>query len=174
MLVTYDLPNLLIDRFRMALNFTQDQEQAVIQQFLLQYIQQAFTQELASLSHYVPAVPVHSLPVPAPSSSSVDCAKALRRLPAWANRPHQINHQVIRAFFACERDGVASREQMRRFFIENTRYTLVQFDYNFTNMCTESGNSHGKVFDAVDDRVTLAAPVEAPARQLQAQFYPQR
>lgn len=174
MLVTYDLPNLLIDRFRMALNFTQDQEQAVIQQFLLQYIQQAFTQELTSLSHYVPSVPVHSPSVPAPSTSSVDCAKALRRLPAWAKRPHQINHQVIRAFFACERDGVASREQMRRFFIQNTSRTQVQFDYNFTNMCTESGNSHGKVFDAVDDRVTLAAPVEALARQLQAQFYPQR
>ena len=170
MLVTYDLPSPLVERFRMALDFAHEREQDVIQQFLLQYIQQAFTQELASLAHYAPAS--QSLASYPSVNTADDCAKALRRLPSWANRPRQINHQIIRAFFACERDGVASREQMRRFFMQNTSHTQAQFDYNFTNMCTESGNSHGKLFDAFDDRILLATPVEPLARSLQTQFYP--
>ena len=171
MLVTYDLPDHLVDRFRTALNFTHDREQDVVQRFILAYIQQAFAQELESLTHYAPSAAEHAVLSFAHTGANGDCAKALRRLPSWAGRPTQINHQIIRAFFACEHNGVASRDRMRQFFLQQANRSRIQFDYNFSNMCTESGNSHGKVFDCVDDRVSLSAPVEPLARQLRSQFY---
>lgn len=87
--------------------------------------------------------------------------KAERRIPLWANRKSQFNHQIIKAFFICENEGKAHRSEMKKIFLQNTVSTTDwQFENNFNSMLTEDGNSHGHIFDCNGDVVTVATTAQ--------------
>ena len=75
-------------------------------------------------------------------------SKALAKIPIWATRRRgQIGAQIVKAFFLCEKNGVANRNDMRDAFLRNNPdKTAWSFDNNFASMCTEKGNSHGRFF----------------------------
>lgn len=61
-----------------------------------------------------------------------------------------------------EKDGVATIESMRKLCSQNNTPLYVQkFDANYTNMKTEAGNSHGKVFEDDGHKVWLWKTIES-------------
>lgn len=80
----------------------------------------------------------------------------LRRIELWAGRPHQINHQIIRAFLQLERGGEVEFSKLNAYCTEELK--MRNFDANFASMKTDAGNAHGKVFRQDDMRVTIWAP----------------
>ena len=89
-------------------------------------------------------------------------SKALAKIPVWAtSRKGQIGAQIVKAFFLCESNGIASRNAMREIFLKNNpEKTAWSFDGNFASMCTEKGNSHGLFFVLSGDNVRPAESVE--------------
>ena len=87
--------------------------------------------------------------------SKEDKSKALAKIPIWAtSRKGQIGAQIVKAFFVCEIDGVASRDSMRNVFLQNNPdKNPWSFDNNLASMCTEKGNSHGLFFVISGDNV---------------------
>ncbi len=84
-------------------------------------------------------------------------SKVLKKIPLWARKLNQINSQLIRVFFMCEKNETASREQMRTLFLqENPDKTYFQFENNLNSMGTDKGNSHGHVFDFYGDEVCIS------------------
>ena len=83
--------------------------------------------------------------------------KAEKKVPLWARKTTQISHQIIKAFFNCEREGIASRAEMKIKFQEcNIDKTSDQFENNLNSMGTDKGNSHGHIFDFYGDEVVVA------------------
>lgn len=82
-------------------------------------------------------------------------SKALAKIPIWAtSRKGQIGAQIVKAFFLCEINGVASRDSMRNVFLQNNPdKNPWSFDNNLASMCTEKGNSHGLFFVVSGDNV---------------------
>lgn len=84
--------------------------------------------------------------------------KAARKIPKWAQNPSQINHKIIKAFFACEQDGNASLQDMKDLCsdINAPEFYVRDFQNNYASMRTDAGHSHGKVFeDSVDGYVVI-------------------
>ena len=83
-------------------------------------------------------------------------SKVLKKIPLWARKLNQISSKIIRAFFMCEQNEIASRQEMRRLFLqENSDKTYFQFENNLNSMSTDKGNSHGHVFDFYGDEVHI-------------------
>ncbi len=89
-------------------------------------------------------------------------SKALAKIPVWAtSRKGQIGAQIVKAFFLCESNGVASRNAMREMFLKNNPdNTARSFDGNFASMCTEKGNSHGLFFVLSGDNVCVSGNIK--------------
>ena len=92
--------------------------------------------------------PLESSFIEDPKNTRENKSKALSKIPVWATtRKRQIGAQIVKAFFFCESNGVASRDSMREIFLKNNPdKTAWSFDNNFASMCTEKGNSHGLFF----------------------------
>ena len=98
-------------------------------------------------------------------------SKAYNRFSGWAKKPHQINHQVLKAFFICESGGVANRNAMRNEFVKlNPDKSSYLFDNNLNSLATESGNSHGQAFVFNGDEVYLAEDIKALAENYRECF----
>ena len=97
--------------------------------------------------------------------------KALRRIPKWAERKEQINHQIIKAYFMCEEDFVSSRSKMKEVFLKNVKNaTSWQFETNLNSMSTDKGNSHGEVFDCYKDMVQIKATLRVLLESYKEKF----
>jgi hypothetical protein len=76
----------------------------------------------------------------------------LARIARWAQNPRQVNHRIVRAFLALERDGSVSLADLREYCCRSM--PVEKFNSNYANMKTDAGNSHGKVF--FDDGATVS------------------
>jgi len=84
------------------------------------------------------------------SSVNANYAKAIGRIPHWAEKPNQNNHKVVRAYFkALYTYGQATLEAMQTFCSNknNTRLYVENFKSHFDSLKTDSGNNHGKIFE---------------------------
>jgi len=86
----------------------------------------------------------HSSAIKTPSNDHDRDFSKLSRIQLWADRPHQTNHHVIRAFLALERNGQVEHAHLRQYCIE--RLGIRNFDAHYASMKTDAGNGHGKVF----------------------------
>lgn len=99
-------------------------------------------------------------------------SKALTKIPVWAtSRKGQIGAQIVKAFFLCEINGVASRDSMREMFLKNNPdKTAWSFDNNFASMCTEKGNSHGLFFVLSGTHIRPAENIKETLYQYKDEF----
>ena len=172
MLLTFDLDGTLVNRFRTALSISGEEEAAVVERLIRSYSSAVFSAEAARLSGERPA-PSGALRRGAPEAAAPAgeaSSRAARRIPLWATRPNQLCSQILRAFFAAEAHGTASRSRMADLYGEATRRSRGNFEQNLGNMCTEGGNAYGKVFVCQGDEVRLWGPVEHLARQYRSAF----
>lgn len=99
-------------------------------------------------------------------------SKALAKIPVWAtSRKGQIGSQIVKAFFLCELNGVASRDSMREMFLKNNPdKSAWSFDNNFASMCTEKGNSHGLFFVLSGTQIRPAESIKETLYQYRDEF----
>ena len=175
MLLACNLEDDLIQCFKTCLQFSNEQEETVVERMVRSYCAQALSAKAAQVACPTAspcARPVHTAEIAEAGMVNIQTTKVYQRIHLWAARPAQYNHQMIHAFFACENDaGVASRARMCSIFLDATHITKAKFNQNLSNMCTEAGNSHGKVFVCTNDEVRLWSPVEPLLRENRSSFY---
>jgi hypothetical protein len=80
----------------------------------------------------------------------------LNRIKLWAERPHQVNHQIIRAFLTLQNENdLISVSELEQYCSKH--YKIDSFKSNLIQMTTDAGNSHGKVF-AINGDVLVIWP----------------
>jgi hypothetical protein len=67
------------------------------------------------------------------------------KIALWAQRPHQINHRIIRAYLELYKKASDVKKNDLKKLCEE-KYDLKTFETNFASLKTDSGHSHGKVF----------------------------
>ena len=77
----------------------------------------------------------------------------ISRIRLWANRPHQINSRIIKAFLKIEKNGETTYALLKTTCVE--QYSIEGFESHFASMKTDKGNSHGAVFYEVGDNVRI-------------------
>lgn len=89
--------------------------------------------------------------IPTTSNSTVEYSgKAISRIPLWAQKPHQYNHKIIKAYLrlATSNNKVALHN-LKLICSDKSKPELYvpTFSANYAAMKLDSGNSHGKVFE---------------------------
>ncbi len=154
MYIDFENDSKLQELFNLALKLSDEDAGDVLSRLIRSYVEEVMRKQLIVTSTATKV-----------SSTVPENSKALNKLPKIADRKHQINHKILRAFFLCEVDGLASRTKMAQVFLsENPDKPAFSFENNLNSMNTEAGNSHGKFFDVNGDVVSLAGEVDGMAK----------
>ncbi len=87
----------------------------------------------------------------AASDTPSDNYPNLHKIKGWAQKTHQANHKIVRAFLALEKKGEVSLDELQKICSDKTsEYYVKDFRGNYAAMKTDGGHPHGKVF--YDDR----------------------
>jgi len=166
-MLTYEIniPQDLSDTLDLALRISGDDKNEVFKRLINEYA----TEVLRKITQQtIPEDRQSALPV---LEEQKFHSKAFKRLPGWARKPHQTNHQIVKAFFSCVNNGVASRSVMRNVFSRNNpERASYFFENNLNSMATDMGNSHGKCFDVIGDTVRFTDEISPLAEQYKDLF----
>lgn len=164
--ITFNIDTGLNQRFQMALQLNEEHADQVIEAMLKSYIARTFSQAAASYTD-------NSSPKLTPPNDT-NYAKAIHRIPKWANKPTQINHKIIRAYLQLAEMGEVTYNQLARQCTNHEDHPDVYvptFSSNFAQMKFDGDKSHGKVFDvAPDGHVTIWREVESCLRSYKQKF----
>lgn len=154
--------------FELALYFSDKDKNEVFESFVREYAAKVLKEYGAESC----ATPLESDFVDNPKDLKERKSKALTKIPIWAtSRKGQIGAQIVKAFFLCEANGVASRDSMREVFLKNNPdKSAWSFDNNFASMCTEKGNSHGLFFVLSGMQVRPAKSIKETLYQYRNEF----
>ena len=144
--ITFNIDTGLNQRFQMALQLNEEHADQVIEAMLKSYIARTFSQAAASYTD-------NSSPKLTPPNDT-NYAKAIHRIPKWANKPTQINHKIIRAYLQLAEMGEVTYNQLARQCTNHEDHPDVYvptFSSNFAQMKFDGDKSHGKVFDVAPD-----------------------
>lgn len=100
--------------------------------------------------------------------------KALHRIPKWASSPNQYNHKIVKAYFmSVDIAGEATLNMMERLCSDKERPDLYvpTFRNNYSQMKTDAGNPHGKVFEDDGERVWIWEEVKETLLKYKESFY---
>lgn len=145
-MVNFNVDDTLINKFKIAAELNGADENEVVSKLLSEYVAETFENEARTvLENTSPSARLSYL-----DPGNAKYAKAKRKIPTWSRKKNQINHKIIKAFFQLEREQevvtVSTLEQRCR-DQQNHQETFVNdFKGNFTQLKTDAGNSHGKVF----------------------------
>lgn len=154
------------DKFCIALQLSNEEESAVIENGMRSYITRTFDRVS---QEYSPSGTHRSV-------AEIDkdfYGKALQRIPVWALKPNQYNHKIIRAFFEAEETtGEVHLSTMELLCSEKERSELYvpTFKNNYSQMKIDGPKSHGKVFEDDGDRVWIWKEVEEVLRRYKDSF----
>lgn len=157
MKINFELPDELYKKFNAALVLVEREENEVLVDLVKSYIETLFPQQNS----------IHSVVTPPVRREE---NKVENRLPLWAKRPGQLNHKILQTYFLCEENEIADKNRMREFFVLCNHGTEWQFDNNFASMCTNEGQSHGKVFECDGLFVSLAPEIKTLALKYRDNF----
>ena len=181
--ISFNISKRALTMFELSLSLSNENKNTVLENFIYNYAKETLQKDLSTFSKQAkdtpPPVPI--LQNTLEETSNLELApqshpniysypKVTRRISLWANRPSQFNHQIIKAFFLSEKDGKATRNEMKNIFLKNTNSTSWQFDNNFNSMLTDEGNSHGHVFDCNGDIVTITKSAQEVLNQFKNYF----
>ena len=98
--------------------------------------------------------------------------KIKSRIASWVKHPEQINHRILKAFFYLhEKYGTVTLDEMKLLCSQkNTDFYVKTFESNYASMKTESGHSHGKVFEDDKEKVWIAPEVEVFVMSYKSEF----
>lgn len=157
----------IYEKFRLALNLTDDTEGQAIETCLRWYIAETF--ERASQAYNPKTIAKQNGDV-----AKDFYGKATQRIPVWALKPEQYNHKIIKAYFtAVDIAGHASIALMERLCSdkEHPELYVPTFKNNYSQMKLDGPKSHGKVFEDNGDEVWIWSEVEDTIMQHKSSFY---
>lgn len=141
------------EKFKLALMLNKDDSDYVVEKLMRQYISESFSKASKTFSQ-----PDEKKTIPEQLSNE-DFGKANRKIPAWARKPQQNNHKIIKAFFELsEESGSVTIDELSERCSNADEYPetfVTDFKGNFAQMKTDASNSHGKVFITNGDDVEI-------------------
>lgn len=163
--VDFEISNQMNDVFNLAVSISGEKKNEVIERLISTYATEVLQKEIITKNSQ------NFGENREPLKQSMIKSKAYNRFEGWAKRSHQINHQILKAFFRCERNGVADRNDMRNEFNRlNPDKSSYIFEINLNSMATESGNSHGLAFVLRGDSVSLSDEIKVLSEKYRKDF----
>jgi len=164
--ISFNVDADVFDKFNMALNLSGETSDEAADSCLRWYIAQAF----GNVSkEYTPRATRVS-----DSADKDFYGKAIQRIPMWALKPSQYNHNIIKAYFMAEHiAGEATLLMMERLCSDKERPDLYvpTFKNNYSQMKLDGPKSHGKVFEDDGNRVWIWDEVEETLMKYKNSFY---
>lgn len=102
------------------------------------------------------------------TESEREVKKVQRRLKLWSGRPQQFNAQILIAYLKLERAGVDPVTEQR---LRSALPSSFPFSTNFVQMKIIADRNHGKVFEILDDRISIWGPVEDSVREFEKRVF---
>jgi len=157
--------------FTFALQLNKESQEDVLTNFIKQYISDSFSKVSKVVSPKSTSKVYYELEQ---VDFDSDNAKALRRIPLWAQKPQQFNHRIIKAYFQIqgESDRVTVDALSNR-CSDPIKYPATYtpgFYGNFASMKTDAGNSHGKVFEVEHDIVSIWPKISSTLNEYKSSF----
>lgn len=166
--IIFSLDNDVYDKFCIALNLSNENENDVIEKCICNYIAKTFERVSQEYSYNTGRRIV--------TEAEKDFyGKAIQRIPVWALKPNQYNHKIIRAFFEAESiTGKVTLDTMERLCSDKTHSELYvpTFRNNYSQMKIDGPKSHGKVFEDNGEQVWIWKEVETILRKHKDSFLP--
>jgi pterin-4a-carbinolamine dehydratase len=157
--ITLDIYDALLDRLNKALEFQGETLDQAFSEFADGYIEATYLKVQAYYDELRGAIARESDVKLSVHHSSENEPKCVRRVPAWARKPNQYNHRIIKAFFQLENERGVVRlrelEQRCHDLEHHPEVYVPTFSSNFAQMKFDEGNSHGKIFEESYGTVTL-------------------
>lgn len=164
--IVFNIEDDIIERFELAVNIKKCDRNTIIEEFMKEMIITTFS----GIAKEYANEDVDD--EKAKNENTV--AKALKKIPLWAEKQTQIPYKIIRAFFQLEdeKEVVFFSELKQRCSNEKKHYdTYVKtFDSNFVQLKFDGAKSHGKVFEINENRVKLWSGVDKAIRSRKNQF----
>jgi hypothetical protein len=161
----------LIQKFRVALRLTNEESEFVVSRFMKEYVIRTFKAEANTMLSEVNRDSNNVI-----NESDENYGKAIKRIPKWASKSHQINNRIMKAFFLLEDGGKTKKTTMEELCNDLDSDIYVRdFNNNFNSMSTDAGKSHGKVFEVDSDGyVHLWDEVKSVAMEYKEEFLVER
>lgn len=163
----FDIDEDIYKKFILAVQLSNEDENDVIERILSEYASSAFARAAKSLGVKKEATPSGYI-------DNIDFGKAIRKIPTWAHKPNQNNHRLIKAFLLIqEEQGKVPLEELISRCTDKDNYPdtyVSDFKGNFTQMKTDAGNSHGKVFIVDNVEVQIWPEVESVLNEYAERF----
>jgi hypothetical protein len=161
--VTFSIDADIYDKFCLALNLSGQTKDEAAESCLRWYIANTFEQA----SHDYK-----------PNKKAVEpkdyYGKAALRIPAWAMKPTQYNHKIIRAYFQAQDiagsvtlsllEGLCSDRDHADLYVPT-------FRNNYSQMKIDGPKSHGKVFEDDGENVWIWQEIEDVLMKYKSSFY---
>lgn len=147
--ITFTVDADVYEKFCIALNLTNETEDAAAEKCLRWYITKTF--EKASQT-YNPRTIIRQTQ----DGNRDFYGKANQRIPVWAVKPNQYNHKILRAYFKAKTttDNVTiDTMELLCSDTSNPELYVPTFKNNYSQMKLDGPKSHGKVFE--DDGQTV-------------------
>lgn len=147
------------EKFELASKLNKEETNEVICRLMKQYVAESFSRASRSFAPQATIRPNYLV------EEDSNYAKANRKIPVWAHKPHQNNHRIIKAYFEIEDEQViVTVDALADRCSNSTDYPdtfSTDFRGNFAQMKTDARNSHGKVFVVSDGVVLIWSEVKA-------------
>ena len=164
--VTFTVDADVYEKFCIALNLTNETQDAAVESCMRWYIAKTF--EKASQTYNLKSVERQN-----ENANRDFYGKAIHRIPIWAVKPNQYNHKIIRAYFK----AVAVSDRVTIDMIENLcsdmnnpKLYVPTFKNNYSQMKLDGPKSHGKVFEDDGETVTIWREVEDTLMKYKSSF----
>lgn len=165
--VTFTVDADVYEKFCIALNLTNETQDAAVESCMRWYIAKAF--DKASQTYNPKTVARQNEDI-----NKDFYGKANQRIPVWAVKPNQYNHKIIRAYFtAVDIAGKATIAMMEQLCsdMEHLELYVPTFKNNYSQMKLDGPKSHGKVFEDNGDEVWIWSEVGKTLIKYKASFY---
>jgi hypothetical protein len=163
--IKVSLESNLSKMFDFALQLNKQSPEEVLTNFIRQYVSESFSKASKSVSPNSVDTTQTKLE---DASYPADDAKAIRKIPNWAQKPHQNNHRIIKAYFQIQEESSSvTVDKLTDRCSNPIKYPATftpDFYGNFASMKTDAGNSNGKVFE-VDNGIVSIWPIVSSTLQ---------
>ena len=156
----------IYDKFCLALNLSKEEEAQAVETCFKWYIAKTFGK---ISKEYEPEI----LEKQGSNGKGNFYAKAVKRIPLWANRPEQFCHKIIRGFFLCQKlhgqvllyelEELCSREEVPELYVPT-------FRNNYAQMKIDGAKTYGKVFEDDGKVVSIWSEVREALMEYKSYF----
>lgn len=164
--ISFKIEDDIYDKFCLALNLSKEEEDKALETCLKWYIAKTFGKVSKEYEQ-------EALGRQSGNGKGNFYAKAIKRIPLWANRPEQYCHKIIRGFFLCEKlwgqvllqelEELCSKADVPELYVPT-------FRNNYAQMKIDGAKTYGKVFEDDGKVVSIWSEVRETLMEYKSHF----